>query len=273
MATAAVPAAFSQNANSPSFLDMLEARLEHNKMDLQAICPTKTNRAAERALRDYGAIFQSDNGGFIPPGCILESEAEVSSFQAFMKPATVNIGGVSVTLQQPAMTALLAARAEAAKVGKNITPRGGSVASTRSYQKTVDLWTSRFLPGLNYWSRRGKISSKQVAAARNASINEQVQMVLEWEEKGWFFSTAFDKSILYSVAIPGASQHNFMLALDVAQHGDAKVREVLAKHGWFQTVKSDAPHFTFMGVPETELPSLGLTSEIIGGQKYWYPNY
>ena len=95
---------------------------------------------------------------------------------------------------------------------------------------------------------------------------------MRWEENDLYFSKDFRKSILYSVAAPGASQHIFLLALDVQQFGNPKVREILAKYGWFQTVKSDAPHFTYLGVAEENLPALGLRSEWIGGQKFWVPD-
>ncbi|HNU07534.1 MAG TPA: hypothetical protein PKO33_07170, partial [Pyrinomonadaceae bacterium] len=95
--------------------------------------------------------------------------------------------------------------------------------------------------------------------------------VLAWEENDWFFSTDFSKSILYSVAAPGASQHIFMIALDVEQFSNPRVRAILAKHGWFQTVKSDLPHFTYMGVQEKELPALGLEPVTVGGQRFWIP--
>ena len=62
------------------------------------------------------------------------------------------------------------------------------------------------------------------------------------------------------------------LALDVQQFADARVRRILAKHGWFQTVKSDLPHFTYLGVSEDELPSLGLRREVISGQAFWIPD-
>jgi len=42
---------------------------------------------------------------------------------------------------------------------------------------------------------------------------------------------SLDKSIIYSVAPPGASQHLSMLALDVKEFQNAKVRETLARHG------------------------------------------
>ena len=62
-----------------------------------------------------------------------------------------------------------------------------------------------------------------------------------------------------------------MLALDVAQFGDARVRRILARHGWFQTVASDKPHFTYLGVAESDLPGLGLHSSQIDGQIFWTP--
>ena len=49
-----------------------------------------------------------------------------------------------------------------------------------------------------------------------------------------------------------------MLAFDVKENENPKVRSILARHGWFQTVSSDTPHFTFLGVTEDQLPSLGL---------------
>jgi hypothetical protein len=50
------------------------------------------------------------------------------------------------------------------------------------------------------------------------------------------------------------------------------VREILAKHGWFQTVLSDLPHFTFLGLKEKDLPKNGLKSVVVDGQTFWIPN-
>lgn len=101
---------------------------------------------------------------------------------------------------------------------------------------------------------------------------EQVPEVLRLEEKGIFFSQDLSKSILYSVAPPGTSQHLSMLALDVKENADPKVRELLAKHHWYQTVVSDLPHFTYLGVPESELPKLGLKKVNGGGRTFWTPD-
>ena len=61
--------------------------------------------------------------------------------------------------------------------------------------------------------------------------------------------------------------------------GDADVAErflrearTMAKHGWFQTVLSDLPHFTFLGLKEKDLPKHGLRSVEINGQMFWIPN-
>jgi hypothetical protein len=62
-----------------------------------------------------------------------------------------------------------------------------------------------------------------------------------------------------------------MLALDVEQHNNPSVREVLARHGWFQTVEGDAPHFTFLGLAQSELPARGLRRVSSGGRVFWLP--
>jgi hypothetical protein len=63
-----------------------------------------------------------------------------------------------------------------------------------------------------------------------------------------------------------------MLALDIKEYGRKKVRDIMAKHGWFQTVYQDHPHFTFMGMSEAEISSLGLIKKTDGGQVFWVPD-
>lgn len=182
------------------------------------------------------------------------------------------VGGSSITLQESAMNALLEAVKDAEQMNLRITPRGGSLAAARSYRDSERLWNSRFLPALNYWVGKGKISRQEAENVKNLPIHEQIAKVLDWENKGLYFSKDLSKSILYSVAAPGASQHIFMLALDVRQFSDLKVRNILAKYGWFQTVASDLPHFTYLGVKENDLPQLGLKSYLINGHKFWLTN-
>lgn len=259
----------AQSATNVNFRSVVEKILQDRKLDLAKVCP-ESDFVADRVFRDYGAIFVSKDTT-LPTRCVL-SEAEVQAFQDMAEPFKMSVGGVNVTLQRAAMHAFEDARAEAQKARLSITPRGGSAASTRSYSKTVELWNSRFTPALRYWTAKGKITRNEAAAAMRAPIREQVAMVLAWEAKGFWFSKDLQKSIFYSVAVPGASQHVFMLALDVEQFVNARVRRILAKHGWFQTVKSDLPHFTYLGVSEEDLPSLGLKRELVNGQTFWIPD-
>jgi hypothetical protein len=262
--------AASTAQSQDDFRAVVEKRLKDRKLDLAKVC-SANDVVADRVFRDYGAIFVS-KGTSLPGKCVFESEAEVQAFQSLAEPYELTVGGVNITLQRAAMHAFEDARAEAQKARLSITPRGGSAASARSYAKTVELWNSRFSPALRYWTVKGKISRDEATAATRAPIREQVAMVLAWEEKGFWFSKDLQKSILYSVAVPGASQHVFMLALDVEQFAEARVRRILAKHGWFQTVKSDLPHFTFIGAREDDLPSLGLKREVVTGQTFWIPD-
>lgn len=239
---------------------------------LEEVCPVDADVVAARVFADYGAIFVAGNGVLFPTKCVFLNEAEVFNYQNAAKPKEATLGGTSIELQEPAMDALLAAVKEAAQKNLKITPRGGSISARRSYEDTTRLWNSRFNPGLAHWQKVGKISRQDAQAARAMPINQQVAQVLRWESKKLWFSTDLSKSILYSVAAPGASQHIFMLALDVEQFANKQVRDILAKHGWYQTVQSDLPHFTYLGVEESRLPSLGLKSVTVSGQKFWIPN-
>jgi hypothetical protein len=78
--------------------------------------------------------------------------------------------------------------------------------------------------------------------------------------------------VLYSIAAPGTSQHIAMLAFDANEFSDARVRAILAQHGWFQTVLSDLPHFTFLGLTEAELTDRGLKRVEVDGQRFWIPD-
>lgn len=256
-----------------SFRTIVEKRLQKNyKRGLETICPIDQDISARTIFADYGAIFVSNSDVTLPSRCIFENDAEVQAFQNQAKPRSETIGGIQITLQESAMAALLKARKEALTKGLNITPRGGSLAATRSFYDTVRLWNSRLNPGLAHWVAKGKIKRADAETVKNSTIRIQIAKVLEWEQKGIWFSKDLSKSILYSVAAPGASQHIFMVALDINQFTNKDVRAILARHGWFQTVKSDLPHFTYLGQSEDGLPALGLKSVTTGGQNFWIPN-
>jgi len=185
--------------------------------------------------------------------------------------AGAKIGDEVIELQPAAMTGLLKARAAARVEGLDISPRDGAEGARRNYADTVRLWNSRFLPALDHWQSVGRLTREDTDRLRALSVWEQVAEVLELEKDGIFFSKDLSKSILYSIAAPGASQHIAMLAFDINEFCVERVRQLLAENGWFQTVLSDLPHFTFLGLREDELPSHGLKCVDVVNQQFWIP--
>jgi hypothetical protein len=167
-----------------------------------------------------------------------------------------------------AVEAMKASQEEAQRLALRITP-ASKEAGRRSYAQTVQLWESRVRPGIEHWVAAHRIQRDEGDRLLALAPSEQVREVLRLEDRRIYFSKEFDKSILYSVAAPGTSQHLSMLAMDIREHGDARVRAILARHGWFQTVYSDLPHFTYLGVPEKELPRFGLVTRQNAGHTFW----
>jgi hypothetical protein len=258
-------------SNSSIFYTALEDALARCGGTIDNLSPPH-DPIARRVLHDYGAMFVASEAVTPPPVCVFTTEEEVSEFQerAGYEPAT--IGEAVIELQPAATAALLNARSAAQAEGLDITPRDGAEAARRSYADTVRLWNSRFLPALDQWSSLGKLTEHETERLRGLPINEQVAEVLELEKEAIFFSKDFSKSVLYSIAAPGTSQHIAMLAFDSNEFLDGRVREIFAQHGWFQTVLSDLPHFTFLGLKEAELPARGLKSVEVHGQRFWIPD-
>ena len=230
-----------------------------------------SDAVGQKMLKEYGALFVARGGASPPKTVIFKNDAEVSSYQAALAKSNENIGGFNIELQAAAMKGLQDAIAEAKQNSLNITPRGADSAR-RDYNGTVELWASRVNPGLINYVGKGKLTEAEAAKIRALSPFEQVPEIFKLESQGMFFSKDLSKSIIYSVAPPGTSQHLSMLALDVSEHENSKVRDVLAKHGWFQTVVSDLPHFTFLGVSENQLLGLGLKKVNDGGRTFWLPS-
>lgn len=245
------------------------------KTGFEANLPTgferPTDDVGRKLLKEYGAVFIARGGAKPPTTVIFKDEAAVSSFQNSLTKSSKTIGGVIIELQSAAMDALEKAVAEARVSGKSITPRGAD-AARRNYTGTVELWKSRVEPGLKHWTGKGRITAGEASRISALSPFEQVSEILKLESQGIFFAKDLSKSIIYSVAPPGTSQHLSMLALDITEHDLSDVRAILAKHGWYQTVVSDLPHFTFLGVPESDLTGLGLKKENDGGREYWLPS-
>jgi len=256
--------------NSPFYCALQDA-LRERKMTLAEICPPM-DHVSRRMLEDYGAMFVATPAVRPPPTCVFNSEEAVQDFQLAAGFTAATIDGAQVELQPAAMAALLQAREQAQAEGLNITPRDGAEAARRTYEDSLRLWNTRFLPALVHWQKQGRLSRQQVKKLKALPMSEQVRAVLELEEDGIFFSKDLSKSVLYSIAAPGTSQHVAMLAFDVIEFHNARVREIMSEHGWFQTVLSDLPHFTFLGFSESELPERGLKRMEVSGQTFWIPN-
>lgn len=229
-----------------------------------------TDDAGRLLLREYGAVFLARGGAMAPKKVVYRDEADVVAFQNSLERTTANIGGTSIELQTAAMNALKAAIAEAAKSGLTIGPRGADSAR-RGYNQTVSLWASRVNPGFAHWVAKRRVTPAEANRIKSLTPYEQVSEILALEAQGIFFAKSLDKSIIFSVAPPGTSQHLSMLALDVKEFDNARVRSILAKHRWFQTVSSDQPHFTFLGVEEKDLSELGLKQVTNSGRIFWVP--
>jgi len=262
----------SKNLNEATpFYEALAKALKKRKIKLENVCPP-SDPVSRRILEEYGAIFMADKKVTPPPVCIFTTEEQVTKFQDDAGFEAEVIGFDEVELQPEALKKLNKAREEAQKEGLDITPRDGAEAARRNYEDSVRLWNSRFEPALDYWQSQGRLTAEQVARLRSLPLSQQIAEVLELEKTGIYFSKDLSKSILYSIAAPGTSQHIAMLAFDVNEFENPRVREIMAKHGWFQTVLSDLPHFTFLGLKEKDLPKHGLRSLEINGQVFWIPN-
>ena len=227
--------------------------------------------AGKLLLKEYGSVFIARGGATPPKTVVFRDGGDVAAFQSSLKTSVEKIGDFSLELQASAMESLVKAVSDAHSAGLEIKPRDKDSAK-RTYEETIGLWSSRVEPALKHWVTEGKITPEQAERIRSLSPFEQVPEVLRLESQGIFFAKDLSKSIIYSVAPPGASQHLSMLAFDCAEFENPKVREILAKHGWFQTVVSDLPHFTFLGVSEADLSGLGLRKTVSSGRPFWIPD-
>ena len=262
--------AADEPARRAPFRVALEAALARRGVSFESFCPAN-DPVSCRVIEEYGAMYVAE-GVSLPDVCVFESAEAVERFQREAVWRTAELGGATVELQPAALDALLRAREEARAEGCDITPRGGAEAARRGFADSLRLWRSRCEPALEHWRACGCIKAEDAERVRALPLREQVAAVLELERGGLFFSKCFSKSILQSVAAPGASQHLAMLAFDASEFADARVCAALARNGWFQTVLSDLPHFTYLGLDERALPARGLRRVELDGRAFWIPN-
>ena len=236
--------------------------------------PPITSLLDIRLAREYGSIFITTA---TPPPCIVfQDEQQVRDFQSSLAISRHTLSDHPIELQTLAMEALIAAAEQASQGGTSITARAAD-AGRRSYADTVGLWVRNVQRGLEHWTTAGRINPEHAERVRLLPLAEQVEVVLNMEDTDeLYFGTYFDKSILYSVAAPGSSQHLSLLAFDVKEYSDLSVEQALADCGWYRTVTSDLPHFTYLGRPKTVLFELGLKQDVrnYDGQVYrfWVPD-
>jgi hypothetical protein len=236
------------------------------------VCPFKTSAVAKKILSEYGAVFVGSEKLVPPPTCRFQNDAEVAAFQSKIATGFVILNGVQIQLQKPAADSLNSVIADGIDQGIKIHPLDGAIAAGRSYSDTVRLWNSRFEPALRYWTRREQISTDDAAAVLQMPLEQQIEKVIEWEGEGMKFGTNRASSIFASTAPPGSSQHLSLIALDIAPPLPPSVIALMNTHGWYQTVKGDRSHFTYLGLTEKELPGQGLKAVIFDGIQYWIPN-
>ncbi len=259
----------TETKTAVGFRANLEQKLSQHGLSISTVA-NESSPVEKRILNEYGAVFLTK--ATPPDKTMFTSDSEVNAFQSKAGSSSESIGGATIELQTAAMEALKKAIAEAKQSGVKITPRDGAEAAKRSYKKTLDLWNSRFEPALKHWKSKKRLTDEQISRLKSLPIKQQVQEVLELEKQGIYFNTFFNNSILYSVAAPGTSQHLSMLAFDATEFGNKKVRQIMAKHGWFRTVQNDEPHFTYLGYQESELPRLGLKKVTKKGGEFWVPD-
>ena len=257
------------------FEDVLEKRFPTGDISgwtLEKFCPVSTSVVAMRVLQDYGAMFSAVESVILPTSCIHAGEGDVLRYQKKLITKPVDVGGISLAFQAPAADALQSAINEATANGLSISPFDGAIGGQRSYGDTIRLWNSRFFPAMEYWIKRGRLTTADRDEINGLDLSKKIEKVLEWESRGIYFSTDRTRSIFTSTAPPGASQHLSLIALDVTEFWNNDVRSILNRNGWFQTVIDDPVHFTYLGFSESELPGRGLLAVFRGGRQYWIPN-
>ncbi len=223
---------------------------------LRDIASGISSAVEKRLFAEYGAIFAT--AATPPPVIIFSNADQVDEFQSSLQIERGVIGEHEFALQAAALDRLLAAVSGIASRG-SISPRSAD-SGARSYQETVGLWTRNVTRGLDHWQELGRITNEHAQHIRELPPVEQVPLILDLEDSAQiFFGTFFDRSILYSVAAPGASQHLSLLAFDIAEYQDQRAEQELGRHGWYRTVPNDLPHFTYLGIEQAVLPDLGLT--------------
>lgn len=235
-------------------------------------CDIAGDELRQRVLAEYGSVFAASPDVALPETCIFLDPDSVATFQKTLVTSQLDVGPHQIELQRPAAKDLYAAQLKAVSIGRRLAALDGAIAGSRSFYDSLRIWNKRFIPALEYWVANGAVTPEQEVEIRNMSLTDQARAVFRLERSGYLFGTGRSRSIFASTAPPGTSHHLFMLAFDVGNYADAGIRRILNDHGWYQTIVDDPPHFTYLGLPENELPARGLKHVRAGGFSYWVPN-
>jgi hypothetical protein len=269
---------FAQPNSAVGFLDYVSSRMngaasgKFANKSFDQVCPEANDKTARRVLAEYGAVFAASEKVTLPPVCIFVDEVSVREFQSKLNVTEIDVNGSVIRLQTAAAKSMQTLLQSASVLNVSVRPLDGSVAGGRDYADTKRIWLSRVDPALEYWTRRGKITEDESYVFLLTSLKEQIERIIGWEESGLLFGTGRAISIFTSTAPPGTSQHISLIAFDVAPPVTSMVRMLFNANGWYQTVKGDAGHFTYLGVVESDLPKRGLRSVLHNGTLYWVPN-
>ncbi|HEY2866303.1 MAG TPA: hypothetical protein VGJ02_04370 [Pyrinomonadaceae bacterium] len=269
--------AFFNAVGQPSldspFVNFVSKRVEPASVtSFEKFCPINESRFARKVFTEYGAMFVASNDVQLPALCYFSDEASAAKFQSTLKTASTVINGAEITLQASAMASFLMVLDAAKQLHVRISPLDGSIAAARKYSDTVNIWNSRYQPALRSWRGQGKLEADEVDQLESMPLAAQVERVIEWESKGLLFGTGRRSSIFSSTAPPGTSQHLSLIAFDIAGRATPLVTAIFNANGWFQTIKGDPDHFTYLGVFEGELPKRGLKQIYYQGERYWVPD-
>lgn len=218
-----------------------------------------TNKIQERILFEYGAVYLSKNA-ILPTKCRFENETEIAEFSNQFKAKENKLDFGEFYLQPIAKKSIDIVIAKLGGNYKRIARNDNN--STTVTRGINDDWALRTYAQTEVnWLK--KLNREKIPFSRSL-----LSLILANDGK---------KPIMFSVAIPGGSQHHLGLAIDVNSEGDNKCGDncenALKENGWFRTVRFDPYHFTYLGYKETELPSKGLKKVVCSGTlTYWVPN-
>ena len=271
---AAVVGLRSQQSQGSAFLDFVSRRVEpaSSKHTFGKFCPVDQSRFARKIFIEYGAMFVASSDVQLPTSCYFADEAALLKFQSTLKTSSTTLDGVEIRLQAPAMASFLKVLDAARQLNVSISPLDGSIAAARSYSDSVSIWNSRFQPALAFWTSQRKIPQDDVDQMASMPLPKKVEKVIDWETGGLLFGTGRRRSIFSSTAPPGTSQHLSLIAFDIAGKVTPLITALFNANGWFQTVRGDPDHFTYLGVFEGELPKRGLKQIYYQGYRYWVPD-